>query len=109
MTQDRRRAPRVDAVGRVQGRIVSLDAEVRIREISLGGLSIESSMEFPVGAVHRFELCLGDGALVAVSAAARYSRQTGIGGAGNYITGFQFVEDESDQDVAVTQFVEGLA
>lgn len=109
MRPDRRRAPRVDTEGRVRGRITTLDAQVRIREISLGGLSLESDVEFPVGAVHEFELVLGDGATVEVSAEARYCRPAGAEGDGRYVAGFQFVDAADAGQTSVTELVDGLS
>ena len=98
MSTERRRAPRAPTLGRVRGRIVSLEAQVEIREISLGGMSLVSEILFPEGAVHQFELMLGDGARVAVSARARHSREMPGDGKPRYITGFQFLDDEGDAD-----------
>jgi len=109
MHPDRRRAPRVDTDGKVLGRITSLDTEVRIREISLGGLSLESDVEFPVGVVHSFELVLGDGARITVAAEARYSRPAGQDRNGRYVTGFQFIEAPDAMETSVTELVEGLS
>jgi len=108
MKPDRRTAPRVETHDRVRGRILTLDAEIRIREISLGGLSLESAVEFPVGAVHQFELVLGDGATVAVSAEARYCRPASPGHGQRFIAGFQFVEATDAAETSVTEIVEGL-
>lgn len=98
MSTERRRAPRAQILGRLHGRIVALEAQVDVRELSLGGMSILSEIPFPEGAVHQFELMLGDGARVAVSARARHSRVLPGDGEPRYITGFQFVDDEADAD-----------
>jgi len=109
MRPDRRHAPRVDTEGRVRGRITTLDTPVHIREISLGGLSLESAVEFSVGAVHQFELVLGDGATVEVSAEARYCRPAATEVDGRYVTGFQFVDAADAGRTSVTDLVDGLS
>jgi len=108
MKADRRRAPRVETHDRVRGRILTANAEIRIREISLGGMSLESDVEFPVGVVHEFELVLGDGATVAVSAEARYSRPASSSDPHRFVTGFQFVEAADVAETSVTEIVDGL-
>ena len=61
MTSERRRSTRIEILGRLHGRVVSLDVPVRVREISLGGMAIETAVSFAEGAVHDFRLRLGDG------------------------------------------------
>jgi hypothetical protein len=39
MYGERRRAPRVEVLGRMQGRLLSANAPVVVREVSLGGLN----------------------------------------------------------------------
>jgi hypothetical protein len=109
MSTERRRAPRAQILGRLHGRIVTVDTRVQIREISLGGMSLESEIAFPVGAVHQFELFLGDGASVAVSAQARHSRRVDDVSPMRYLTGFQFIEDDPSADGRVTQLVTDLS
>jgi len=96
MTIDRRRAPRIELLGRLHGHVVSLDVPVTVREISLGGMAVETSFSFPAGVVHEFRLTLGDGAHVVLRGQARHSRsQSPQGRTPTYVTGFEFVEEEA--------------
>jgi hypothetical protein len=82
---------------RVQGRAVSLDVAVTVRDMSLGGMSIETAFPFPDGATHEFSLTLGDGSTVVLRGRAVRSRTaTGEDGSVRYITGIQFVEDDAE-------------
>ena len=109
MSDERRRAPRVQILGQLHGRLVTIDAEVHIREISLGGMSLVSGIQFPDGALHQFELMLGDGARVAVSARARHSKAIPGEGEPRFVTGFQFVDDEeSTEDSGVMPIIRTL-
>ena len=103
MSSDRRRSARVEILGRVRGHAVSLDTAVTVRDISLVGMAIETPFAFPLGAVHDFRLTLGDGAHVVLQGRARHCRLlTGPDETANYLTGFQFVdEDTSDGPSAV--------
>src|SRR5262245_24602415 len=74
MSTERRRSPRVALLGKVHGHIAALDVRVKVREMSLGGLSMETDISFPVGSVHDFSLTLGDGAAVLLKGEVVYSR-----------------------------------
>ena len=47
MSDDRRRSARVEILGRVRGHAVSLDTAVKVRDISLVGMAIETPFAFP--------------------------------------------------------------
>lgn len=98
MGSERRRAPRMAILGRVHGHVASLDVPVTVREMSLGGLSMETGFAFPVGAVHEFRLTLGDGASVELKGRVVYSRETQSPGGTIFITGVQFVDDDAAVD-----------
>jgi PilZ domain len=94
MTDERRRTARVRIVGQVHGRAVSLDQPVTVREMSLGGLSLQTTFPFEVGALHDIRLTLGDGASIALRARVVHSRDIGGGGSAAYETGFEFLDDD---------------
>lgn len=101
MTDDRRRSPRIELMGRLHGHSVSLDLPLKVTQISLGGMAIETSVSFPVGAVHRFRLTLGDDSTTELTGRVMHSRNTAADGAPPlFHTGIQFVdEQESHEDV----------
>lgn len=90
-----RKAPRLELMERLHGHLTSLDVKVLVREISLGGLSVEAPLKFPAGAVHEFRLTLGDGSQVIVRGRVAHCRPytDEATGAATYITGFEFLED----------------
>jgi hypothetical protein len=90
---DRRRSPRIEILGRVRGHIVSLDAPVVVREMSLGGMAMETSFPFDVGSLHEFRLELGDGSWVMLQGQVRHCRNIAAPGVVPlYVTGIQFVD-----------------
>src|SRR6188508_2447276 len=91
---DRRRSPRVEVVGKVQGRVASTDVAIVVREMSLGGMSIESEAAFELGAVTDFLLTLGDGAGVELFGRAVYTRPLEGSNTPRFLTGIQFVDQE---------------
>ena len=92
---DLRRSPRVEVLGKIQGQIVSLDVPVQVREISLGGMSFETEQSFPSGTVQEFMLTLGDGSGIELTGRIVYSRLTTDGGRTFYVTGVQFVDEDT--------------
>ena len=102
MSQERRRSPRIEMLGRVQGHSVSLDQPITVLEMSLGGMSIETGFPLEVGSLHAFRLTLGDGATIEVTARVRVSglvmhtRSTGDADRVAFVTGLQFVDDDED-------------
>ena len=97
MTRDRRHAPRIQLFGKLHGHLVALDVPVTVTEISLGGLSLESSIEFPVGAVHEFRLTLGDESTVFVKGRVMHCRKAaGMDPAPQFNVGIQFLDDDAE-------------
>src|SRR5262245_8273664 len=94
-TSERRRAPRVDLVGQLHGELVSVDVPILVREISLGGMSIETSTAFNVESRHEFMLTLGDGAGVFVLGRVAYCRRIERPGGDVFISGIQFLDEDA--------------
>jgi hypothetical protein len=95
MAIERRRAPRIELLGRMHGQIVSLGVPVTVREISLVGLSLETPFPFPEGAVHEFSLTLGDDSVVQLRGQVVHCRESaGPDGASFFVTGVRFVDEE---------------
>ena len=102
---DRRRSPRVELMGRVHGQLVSANLPIQVREISLGGMSIETREGFDTGSVLNLMLTLGDGAGVLVGARIVYSRLIDGSDPVTYVSGLEFV-DEDGEDGRVSDLVE---
>lgn len=100
--QDRRRSPRVEMLNRLHGHVTSLDVPVVVREISLGGMSLQTTTPLAVGHVLEFRVTLGDGSVVPLS--GRVLRSANLAAAGEppvYISGVQFVGDDTDTPVGL--------
>jgi hypothetical protein len=96
-TDERRRSPRVELLGRLHGHSVSLDLPVRVVQISLGGMAIETTVPFPAGAVHLFRLTLGDDSTTELTGKVMHSRNTApVGATPVFTTGVQFVEGDTE-------------
>jgi PilZ domain len=66
--RDRRRAPRIEVLSHFHGQSVTLGVPVTLLDISLGGFRIETSVVFPLGAIHEFRFTMSDGKAVEVRA-----------------------------------------
>lgn len=94
---DRRRSPRIELLSRLHGHSVSLDLPVRVVQISLGGMAIETAVPFPVGAVHQFRLTLGDDSTTDLTGRVMHSRNTAPADETPvFTTGVQFIDGEAD-------------
>ena len=106
---ERRRAPRVEVIGRLQGHVVALDLPVIVREISLGGMSLETPFAFPVGDLQHFVLTLGDGSTMSLAGRVAYCRSvSGAEDAPAFRTGIQFEDDAPEEPAAVGDLLERL-
>ena len=111
LTRERRRSPRIEILGRLLGFLTSLNVPIKVHEMSLGGMSIETPVDFPAGADEHFQLTLGDGSTVVLRARARHSRRVEetADGQPHYIAGFEFIDDDGAQaEGAIGQIIDTL-
>jgi hypothetical protein len=87
---DSRRAPRIDVLTRVEGRLVALNTPVIIHDLSRTGFAVVSQCEFEPGQLLDFQLVADEGPSIKVTAEAVHSRPMHTG-AGLYLSGFKFV------------------
>jgi hypothetical protein len=92
---DRRINPRIRILGRLHGRAIALEVPVTVTEISLGGMAMLTDIPFPVGAVHEFELTLGDNSAVVlrgrVAHCQRVEQETP-----RFLSGVEFIDEGED-------------
>jgi hypothetical protein len=106
---DLRRTPRIDVRHRLRGTLVSLNRPVVVRDISLGGFSVETEDELPDG-LHIVRLQEGDRWSVTVTAASRHRRATkSATGTPCHITGFQYEDQSPDTQQTLRVLFERLA
>lgn len=79
----------------MNGRAVALEVPVTVSEISLGGMAILTDTEFEVGAVHDFQLTLGDNSLVDLRGRVAHCRKVSET-APRYLSGIQFISEGDD-------------
>jgi len=94
MSDDRRRSPRIEILGRLHGHTVAFDVPILVREISLGGMSVETEVPLAEGALQEFLLTLGDGSTIDLVGRVMYCRPTSDDAVPGYVCGVQFTDDE---------------
>jgi hypothetical protein len=105
-----RYTPRLDTLGQLQVHVLSNPTPVTVREISLGGFSLESTVPFASGTAHRFRFTLEGGPVVAATAecvySTRLSREPSLS---LYLAGFEFVPVSENASQAVASLVYRIA
>ncbi len=97
MSTDRRNNPRIQILGRLHGRAVALDVPVTVTEISLGGMGLMTETPFPVGAIHEFQLTLGDNSVVLLRGRVAHCQKVESEGV-RFLSGIQFIDDGDDAE-----------
>jgi hypothetical protein len=101
MHVDRRRSPRIELVGSLHGRSVDANTAIKVREISLGGMAIETAVLLEAGAVHTFRLTLGDESTVDLAGRVMHCRlATDISDTTRYVSGVAFLDDDLQESPA---------
>ncbi len=106
---DLRRTPRIDVRRRLSGHLVTLDRSVVVRDISLGGFSVESDEAVPAG-LHVVRLQEGERWSVTVTAASRHQRTArSADGAVRHVVGFEYADQTPDTQHTIRVLFERLA
>ena len=92
---ERRRSPRLQLLGEVHGQLVGMAVPILVRDLSEGGFSIDTTLEFPDDAVHRFRLtpAASDQAII-VQARAVHSYLNVVDKQARFVTGFAFTAEQ---------------
>jgi hypothetical protein len=90
--RDRRRTPRIEVLSQFHGQSVTLGVPVALLDISLGGFRIETSVVFPLGAIHEFRFTMADGKAIEVRARVLHCGiHSSTRGVLRYSAGLEFV------------------
>lgn len=100
------RAPRIEVMGQLHGQLVPMNLPIDVRDLSSGGFAIESTVDFPVGAVHRFRFITQNGIEVLVRASARHCRSVeSADGSPRFVAGFAFIMDPNGETEAAIEIL----
>ena len=90
--QDRRGSVRLEALGTLHGQLVPFRIAISVREVSLGGFSIETVFPLPLGAFQSFRFTLRSGAALTLRARIVHCRAETRGGKAVYVIGLEYVD-----------------
>ena len=100
------RSTRIEVMGQLHGQLVPMNVPLDVRDLSSGGFAVESSVDFPVGAVHRFRFVTQNGIEVLVRANARHCRSIeSSDGAPRFLAGFAFIMDPNGETEAAVEIL----
>jgi hypothetical protein len=102
---ERRRDVRIDLLADLHGHLVTLDEQVQVRQISLGGMTVETTAPLSPRLDHDFRLSIGDEA-VTVRARVVHSRVAVRGDAVAFLTGLQFVDPTAAALSMIREFID---
>jgi hypothetical protein len=88
---DRRRGARVDLLADFHGHLVTLDEQVLVRQLGLGGMIVETTAPLSPKLDHEFRLTMGERA-VTVKGRVAHSRVSVRGDAVTFLAGVQFID-----------------
>ncbi|MBP1604671.1 MAG: PilZ domain [Acidobacteria bacterium] len=104
---DRRRTPRVDLLAEVEGHLITLDERVQVRQLSLGGMTVETTAPLSPRVDHDFRISLGHRA-VSLHARVVHARVAVDGDTVTYVAGLQFVDPTPLALEVVRSFVDSI-
>lgn len=95
---ERRQAKRLDVLWQLNVEILSRPMPVSVSDISATGFSVETTTPFQEGEIHEFRFSLDGGSSAVLQAeAARGVANDRVGELQLYLTGFKFVELDTEQ------------
>jgi hypothetical protein len=90
-SQDRRSSPRIDLLANLQGHVVTLDERVQVRQLSLGGMVVETTAPLSPRLTHDFRIAL-DEACLTVRGRVVHNRVVVQGDGVSYLAGIEFID-----------------
>jgi hypothetical protein len=102
---ERRRNTRVEIVKHVGGRVVPVNGHVRVREMSLGGMLIETDAELSPRGIHEFRLRLTGGEETLVRGHIVHGRFDVKYGGVTYTLGIQFAFVPVESAEVIRRFI----
>jgi len=109
MSRDLRRSPRIDVRSRLRGHLVTLNQPVAMRDLSLGGFSVESDEPLPSG-THIVRITEGERWSVTVTAESRHRQSSDLDdGRVRHVMGFEYADQSPDTQQTIRVLFERLS
>ena len=95
---ERRKHPRFAAAGRLAGHLVERNLPVRVRDIGLGGFSVETMEPLPAGGEHKVRfISHDDWSTILPAKLANCRPSCADDGSPLFVSGFAFLNDETPE------------
>ena len=108
-SEEHRRYPRIQILGRVAGKVLTVSEPVAVLDMSVGGLAIQTGVMFPIGSRQELRLTLETGALLTMFALVVHSmRAHAADGSTYYVSGLHFVEVNAEETLAIQTMIASL-
>ena len=107
-TSDRRRSPRVDLLAVLQGHVVTLDEQVGVRQLSLLGMTVETTAPLSPRLQHDFRISFGSSATT-VHGRVVHSRVVVEGDRVTYLAGVEFVDISAEALESIGRIIDDVS
>lgn len=107
-TLERRQIPRIEILGYLQGHLDSLGVQLSVRDIGLGGFSIDAPFPFLSGTRHRFRFsAAADWSVTVIAIVVHCAQRTADrDGRPSYVAGFEFIIESDEHGTAVDELLD---
>jgi hypothetical protein len=107
VVEGRRQSPRLQVDGRLRMRIQTLGMDVEMRDVSLGGFLVASSIDINTGGLHVFDVATTDGIVYTLRARVVHCRAP-RGEETSFLSGWRCAADDSTQQ-SLTKILDYLS
>ena len=90
---ERRRSPRIEILGRVEGVVRPLDVSITVLNVSLGGFMMQTSHQYGVGETHEFQLKMRGKSPFVVRARIAHALRVTVEHRAMHLYGLEFVDE----------------
>jgi len=104
---NKRDAQRIQILGELHGEVMVFQP-MTIREISHGGVQVETSVPFQVDSLHELRLSLGDRSVVLKGRVAHCRISDVDQELVTYRSGFEFIEPSNYVSTAIDEFIDAI-
>lgn len=94
-TIERRRSPRVEVLGRIDGQGGPLNVPVTLLNISLSGFMMQAPVDYPLGHILEFRFTVAEGDPIVLRARVVHVMRATGDQATSYVSGLEFAERDT--------------
>ena len=106
---ERRRYPRIEILGRIEGVVRPLDVPITLLNLSLGGFLMQTHVEYHVGQIHEFQFTMSKKNPIIVRARIAHAMRATVDHKPIFLFGLEFVDrDRPANDQAIGSLVSAL-